>query len=305
MPNTFSTKSEPFKRDYQDNAHMQKGFNRHIVDGLVNYILRVLPETDRQPLKICDLCCGDGGVTAAVLAQLEAAGISVEKIVGYDISEQQIAVANEQYSSDPKLQFTSRDVLAIDEQAEYDVVISLFGLHWIDTIQQAAKVIQRMLKPSGKLMFFVPLEKSKLFTARSQLTQSDKWARFFQEYELKPFRAKPADYLEAFTTSFTPEDPEGFSGMQYLEYTREELARFLSSWMPELRHLPVEQQQIFLDELLDQVPQQDGQCQDVAISDSGGYAFNERFFWYFAGRKDNTAPSTAALQEATPHDFSF
>ena len=57
-------------------------------------------------------------------------GILVESLVGYDISSDQIEVANS-VDNDRRLTFEQKDILTLNDDHCFDVVLSLFGLHWI------------------------------------------------------------------------------------------------------------------------------------------------------------------------------
>lgn len=238
-----------------------------------------------------------------MLIKLEAAGVQVEKIVGNDISTDQIDVATKKHSNvNSKLKFEVQDVSLITDQSEYDVVISLFGLHWIADINTIATKIHEALKPDGKLMYFVPLEKMKLFDLRAKLVNSSEWQSYFANYQFLPFRSDPQEYMQIFSKIFEPENLDGISGMQTVEFTEDKFKTFLSSWMQELRHLhDAEDKQKYLDKLTALLPDKDGTCNDVEItkkpeSNSGIVYFHELFFW-FHGKKRTT---TSCAEESSP-----
>lgn len=57
----------------------------------------------KRPLEICDFCCGCGDTTAELLEKIEAEGVQVAKVVGYDISNEFLELSKK-YASD-KLTF--------------------------------------------------------------------------------------------------------------------------------------------------------------------------------------------------------
>ena len=67
--------AETFDKSYHKKAHLQKGFNPQLIDDLVDYILRVKPTATTIPLRILDLCCGDGGSTRLLLDRLSEKGL--------------------------------------------------------------------------------------------------------------------------------------------------------------------------------------------------------------------------------------
>ncbi|MDR3502515.1 MAG: class I SAM-dependent methyltransferase [Legionella sp.] len=282
-----------FTKDYVKNANLQKGFNAELVNQLVNYILRVLPTAKITPIKVLDLCCGDGGVTNAIADALESAGIQLEKIVGYDISQEQIEVAK-QYEDGVNRFFKEQDVAAMSDINEYDVIISLFGLHWLADINDAAARIHEALKPEGKLFFFVPLEKNKLFEFRQILVNSERWKPYFNEFELKPFHYDPEIYRDAFIPFFQDENPEAISGTQQVDFNTDRFKQFLSSWLPELRLMPTEKEkQDYLEELINLFPEKGlTACPDVEKNSSANndIVFYERIL-FFSGEKTKASTS--------------
>lgn len=291
MPGTHSTDQEQFDKSYVKNAHLQKGFNAHIIQNFVEYILRTIPSSKEQGIKILDLCCGDGGVTAALLQQLREAGIKVEKMLGYDISMDLIHIAKEYENTLPGLEFKAQDLSTMDDWEEYDVVLSLFGLHWIEDIHLAADKIYQSLKPDGKVMYFVPLEKAKLFALRQSTMnlESSTWKKSFENYTFSPFRSDPADYIQAFERGFDTENAEDISGTQDVEFPMERFKQFLASWMQELRHLQNQsEKEAYLNELMNALPKKGDLCNDAEIINGNSVRFGERIHWFF-GTKRNVA----------------
>ncbi len=279
-----TTDENLFKKDYAANAIMQKGFNEQIIVDLVQYILRKYPQAKTNPISILDLCCGDGGSTLALLEQLRLHGIIVKKLVGLDISPAQIEIAK-RYTTDT-VSFEVRDISKIDYTNEFDVVISLFGLHWISDLSALANKISQATKPGGLTMFFVPLEKNAFFATRQALMSSPKWKMIFKEFTIHPFFDSSLPYANAFNNFFTPENPEGINGDQPVIFTKDRLVRFLSSWMQEVRYL---QDKSLADEYLKELMQLCAQSHrtEVECKQEGiefFYVFNERIFWYHGAK---------------------
>ena len=67
-----------FTGDYAKKAHFQKGYNAQIIDELVESVLRWFPEAKEKPIKIADLCCGDGSSTHELLQKLTERGVKIE-----------------------------------------------------------------------------------------------------------------------------------------------------------------------------------------------------------------------------------
>lgn len=283
---------KPFERDYEKNALLQKGFNAEIIADFIKYIHRVCPSAKQRPIKILDLCCGDGGMTTAIFLQLIQSGIKIDKLVGCDISSEQISVATEKYGRiNSRLVFQTQDASQITTQNEYDVIISLFGLHWIPNIEHMAQVINTALKANGKLMYFVPLEKNTFFSRRRAMIASAKWAPHFKGFTLAPFISDPNRYSRAFSTLFSAENPNGISGSACVTFSNEHFKRFLSSWMQEIRHLPTHLREAYLNDLLDTLPLEDAAAMNEVERNTDNQAINfyERFHWFHGTAQKETA----------------
>lgn len=276
-----------FERSYEDNAILQKGFNAQIVDDFIAYILRVCPEAKWRPIKILDLCCGDGAVTEAIFKKCIKAGILIKGMMGCDISPEQIDVATEKYGKRfSELTFRCQDALEMTDENEFDVVICSFGMHWFSEIDTIARVMEKVIKPGGKLVCFTPLEKTQFFSMRSELVASPKWAQHFEGFALRPFIDSPDRYVNAFSTAFKMENEGGIRGTQRVDFAHENFKKFLSSWMQELRHLPLELRDDYLNDLLGKLPRSEkGVINDVEINTDGMIQFYERFSWIHAESK--------------------
>ena len=277
-----------FSADYRKKAHLQKGFNPQLINDLVYYILAERPDAKIRPIKLLDLCCGDGGSTYLLLEELTKHGILVESLVGYDISPAQIDIAQSNYANQI-LHFEVKDINAIEEKNYFDVVLSLFGLHWIMDIQRVANKIQRCLKSDGLLMFFVPLEKTEFFNLRKELIVSEKWRDRFSGFQLHPFIVDPNDYSKVFTPFFTCKNEQGIVGEHMVEFERHRFADFLASWMQEVRHLTSQEaKSAFINDIIDGVISLRQEHPTVKTLDDGKLGFYEKFLWFHAQKTQAT-----------------
>lgn len=283
-----------FGADYEKKAHLQKGFNPQIINDLIRYILDAKPEATTTPIRILDLCCGDGGSTYLLLDQLDHHGIQVDALVGYDNSPAQINVANANYQ-DSRLHFEVKDITLMMENQSFDVVLSLFGLHWIADIKAVSAKIHQSLKPNGLLMFFVPLEKPDFFTLRKQQLASEKWHQQFNNFTLRPFITCPNDYLAAFSPFFNLVNEQGIVGEQTVEFERARFADFLSSWMEEVRHLANQEEKLALvEDVINSISILTEPCCAAKYTDSGKICFFEKFLWFHGEKKQAFIDSAVA-----------
>jgi SAM-dependent methyltransferase len=286
-----------FKKDYREKAHLQKGINPQVIDDLVDYILRVKPESKEKPIRLLDLCCGDGGSTYLLLSQLDKNKIQVKSLVGYDISPAQIGVAAEYAQLDTRLSFEVRDINTLVEKDSFDVVLSLFGLHWIDNLGSVAVKIQQCLKPEGILMFFVPLETEHLFELRSKLIQSTKWGEKFNGFYLKPFISNSNHYFEVFALLFSYENEGGIYYADNIDFEQNRFADFINSWMQEIRYLEQENDRIqYTDDLIASIPDSPEICSDVkkitTVDNEQKIRVYGRYSWFhFQNKTQEIAPT--------------
>jgi SAM-dependent methyltransferase len=278
----FHTKTENFSQTYASLAHHQETFNKELVEQLAFSVTQWFPNTQAEPLHILDLCCGHGKPTFDLLKKLDEKNIKISKIDGYDISIPLIQKAREDYAHEPRLEFMIQDAGNFNAHQKYDLIMSLFGLHWMEDLPQTAKLIAQALKPDGKIMFFVPLEKMDLFKWRKDFLQHSRWSSFFQGYALHAFIAEETFYTKAFEPYFESKTTLA-KGERRISYTEQEFVSFLSSWMQEARHLSTQRSEKdcvsgYVTEMVASIPV----CSsgNVIKKESGGILFTEHFFSY-------------------------
>lgn len=104
------------------------------------------------------MCCGYGEQTLNLFKLLEEKGVAIEKVIGYDVSPEMIAIAQKTSVAESKFHFSLKNVeTELKDVEEFDVVTSFFGLHWMNDINKAAELINHSLKPKGLLLTFTPL----------------------------------------------------------------------------------------------------------------------------------------------------
>jgi ubiquinone/menaquinone biosynthesis C-methylase UbiE len=95
-------------------------------------------------LRVLDLCCGTGVVTAAAAAR-------DARPVGLDFSAAMLAAARQ---TRPQLQFDQADAEALPYADEsFAAVVSNFGLHHLPSPQKAVAEAGRVLSPGGRVAF--------------------------------------------------------------------------------------------------------------------------------------------------------
>lgn len=67
-------------------------------------------------------------------------------MVGFDLSDSLITLARSKFLA-PNLKFEQKNLEEFDEVEEYDAIIVVFGLHWMNDLNKAVKALQRSIKP--------------------------------------------------------------------------------------------------------------------------------------------------------------
>ena len=224
---------------YSPHAHHQTTVNDQAMITLVDTLLTHFGSY--STITILDLCCGHGGPSYKLFDELRKVNITAY-ITGWDIAQLQIDEANEKYKplAPDHLTFDVQDVEKINERTDvqqFDVVISLFGLHWMDNITATAESIHTFTKSSGLMMFLVPLGDSALFTYRQNFMRNSRWVHYFTDYTLHNFHQDQQIYYDAFMSSFEDMTDKTEIMNQVFIYKKEKLKSFVASWIPELRQM--------------------------------------------------------------------
>jgi SAM-dependent methyltransferase len=138
----------------------------------------------------------------------------------------------------PQVDFKRKNVeTEFEDVAEYDVVVCLFGLHWMNDLESTLGKIHRSLKAGGLLLSLTPIEIHDLFDFRTAFVNNSTWTVAIAEEArtLHPFHYEKEDYLKPlskyFKTNYEEKKETKFN------YTHDEFKKFLHSWFQEVRHL--------------------------------------------------------------------
>lgn len=130
----------------------------------------------KRPIRILDLACGGGDVTLAVSQQLLAAGMPVA-VEGWDRSETAISYAaqrsieritNRYGTSTRHVRFYQHDVLNLDRDSEFDVVMCTLFMHHLPT-ETAVQLLTKMHRAARQLVLVDDLRRTRVGYRLAQL----------------------------------------------------------------------------------------------------------------------------------------
>ncbi|WP_415952773.1 trans-aconitate 2-methyltransferase [Streptomyces sp. KLOTTS4A1] len=154
-----------------------------------------LPDTGGTPLRIADLGCGPGNVTAQLAERWPTAHIT-----GYDNSPQMLAKARRYAgptSGGGSLDFRHGDAAHWRPDGIHDLIVSNAALQWVPGHPESFPAWIEQLRPGGTLAFQVPGN----FTSPShallgELCESPKWRDRLGEHGRRFVHIlEPAEYL--------------------------------------------------------------------------------------------------------------
>jgi len=102
--------------------------------------------------KVLDIGCGNGKITALCAGKLKTGSL-----IAIDNSDSMIAFAQKNYGNIPNLKFGLQDVTTMRFDQEFDLVYSIFCLHWVKDQEVAMYNIAKALKPGGKAILYISL----------------------------------------------------------------------------------------------------------------------------------------------------
>ena len=197
---------------------------------------------------ILDIGCGDGKITA-LLAERVPQG----KVIGIDPSESMLeraaTIARKYGSTNLSFQKGRAEDFFLDQS--FDHIVAIHVMHWIQDQENALVNIRKALKADGHVHFILSPSKEGLpFWAALQKTISS-WEKQFAGF-LNPQQVFDIEtYRQLMVRA-------GFhiEGLHYIYHEsvhddKEKLKAWIKQWQPHMKSLPVSEQQLFLDQLVD------------------------------------------------------
>lgn len=126
-------------------ASYDQRWSKYVTDTLS--FLKTWAEIPPQA-NVLDVACGTGKFEQMVLAENPR-----QKVTGVDISENMLAIAQQNCSVYPNASFHSASVLALPfSDCHFDVIVSASAFHYFDQPQAALIEIKRVLNLDGKVV---------------------------------------------------------------------------------------------------------------------------------------------------------
>lgn len=221
--------------DYAQNSSVQFSHAERLLKGL-------FLKGDEH---ILDIGCGDGKITA-LLAQRVPHG----KVVGIDPSESMLNKANSVYLDNLAFVKNRAEDFAYDEQ--FDHIIAIHVMHWIQEQAKALENIHKHLKPNGCVHLILAPSKEGLAFHRALHKTLTHWQESFvdfvnpqQVFDIETYRqlvVKAGFHIEGLYYLYNETTHEN----------KETLKAWIQQWLPHAKHLSFSESKTFLDELIDQ-----------------------------------------------------
>lgn len=106
---------------------------------------RHLPPLLRPGMRVLDVGCGTGSITAGIAKLVGPAGF----VTGLDRDEALLEIARRDHAGIPGLCFNAGDVLMLEGESEFDVATAARALQWIADPAEAVRRMALAVKPGG------------------------------------------------------------------------------------------------------------------------------------------------------------
>ncbi|HYY52180.1 MAG TPA: methyltransferase domain-containing protein [Myxococcales bacterium] len=140
----------------------------------------------RSGMRIADLGCGTGELTAQLHEKLQA-----RETVGIDSSTAMLAKAPQV----PGVRFEQRDIAGFEAQPKFDLVFSNAALHWVPDHPGLLQRLTAALAPGGQIAVQMPMTDDQLtHVTAHELARSPEFRRLLDGYERRAPLMEPVRY---------------------------------------------------------------------------------------------------------------
>jgi ubiquinone/menaquinone biosynthesis C-methylase UbiE len=200
---------------------------------------------------VLDIGCGDGKITAFLAQKL-----SEGSILGIDISQSMVDFASLHYPQTdyPNLNFQKLGAAEILFENQFDRVVSFSTLHWVMDQEKALKAIHRALIPGGAVCIHTyGTGLMNVTVIGDSLIHTEKWARYFPSYIKQRVFFTDQEYRALLECAGFQQVSVSGSWHDIPLANRQALINFAKPLLNFIRHLPIELQQEFVEEVADKI----------------------------------------------------
>ena len=116
-------------------------------NGMIKSLISSIPFEDTESIKVLDLGCGTGNITAAVIKRYNGA-----KVTCVDLAEHMIELSQYKLSQYTDISYHVGDLRHMEFDRDYDLIISSLAMHHLKTDEEKIEVYQKIynsLKEGG------------------------------------------------------------------------------------------------------------------------------------------------------------
>jgi ubiquinone/menaquinone biosynthesis C-methylase UbiE len=197
--------------------------------------------------RVLDVGCGDGKISRYISGFLEQG-----EILGIDITESMLDYAKKTNESIKNLSFKQMDANCINlAKHSFDKVVSFSCLHWVRNQQSLWNSFHNLLSNNGKVYAGFQVDHELFWDIVSKYSKMKEWLPYFSDFD-DPYNHFTRDQIEDYITSanFRIDRIDEIHQIEYFE-NYHGIEKFLSSWVPQFRHLPISISKKFVTKVLE------------------------------------------------------
>ncbi len=209
-----------------------------------NFAMGILKTIEIDPCsRILDIGCGDGKITFE-LAELANEGC----VIGTDVSFFMVEHAAKTYQAQQNLGFMQMDGSKNKFINQFDLITSFNCLHWIKDQEKTLYGIARAAVKNAKIVLLLSHKKSIYHYALDGICGNSKWLPYFKNY-VNPRSFFDVDAYKNILVQAGLKDIEiSEEELTYNFDSRESLIAFFDSSMANVKQVPIEKKEEFLDD---------------------------------------------------------
>lgn len=193
---------------------------------------------------VLDIGSGNGRLTEVI-----AKRVPQGRVIGIDLSEEMVEFAHKNYQA-KNLHFIKSDVVTMEYQEQFDVVVSFWTLSWVNQQASALKNIVKSLKENGRMLLMYPMRHD-VYDVIDNMIKRSPW----NEYSLDTMQPRPFISEEKYRQLLKDLLGNLFVEKMKLEYLfkdRNEMMLSIQSWCPYIDKFQNEnERKFFIEELID------------------------------------------------------